>query len=116
MSDNQTEKSVTRKDADGNEVLALTIPTIFEDLNEKEGLDKNHKRSEIIIRRLKFKHFRKLSQLSEEKQMIYAISTLTDLSEDDIDELDAQDAGEVTRVIIGFMNSFMNLAQNMMPK
>lgn len=46
--------------------------------------------------------------------MIFAISELTGLSETDIDELYAEDAGAITKVIIGFMKSFMDIAKEVM--
>ncbi len=94
-------------------VITLSIPTVFPDLNKKEGHEPDFETTEITIQPLKFKHFRKISSLPQEKQMLYAISTLTGLSDDDVDVLYAEDAAEVTKVILGYMKSFMDVAKTM---
>ena len=94
--------------------VSLSSPTAFPDLNQKEGKEANKVRNEIEIRRLKFKHFKKLNEIKPDEQMIYAISELTGLSESDIDELYAEDAGAITKVIIGFMKGFIDVAKDVM--
>lgn len=95
-------------------IIKLSAPTVFPDLNIKEGLDSGHARTELSIDRLKFKHFKEMNQIKPEEQMIYAISQLSGLSENDIDELYAEDAGEITKTIIGFMKTFVDVAKEMM--
>jgi hypothetical protein len=94
--------------------ITLSAPTVFPDLNRKEGKEEGASRNEIEIKRLKFKHFKKLNDINPEEQMVYAITELTGLSESDIDELYAEDAGAITKVIIGFMQSFMDIAKNVL--
>lgn len=90
--------------------ITLVEPTIFPDLNKSQEQPENFARSEIQVSRLKYKHLRHMQTLSEDKQMTYAISSLTGLSNDDMDELDAEDAAKITTVIYGFMEKFMQLA------
>lgn len=97
-----------------NIVVTLSAPTVFHDLNLKEGKEPKHARTEIVLHRLKFKHFKEMNKIPQEEQMIYAISELTDLSSDDIDELYAEDAGEITKRIVGFMQTFVDVAKNVM--
>lgn len=94
--------------------VQLSAPTVFPGLNHKQGKENGFARSEIEIKRLKFKHFKKLNEIKQEEQMIYAISELTGLSAEDIDELYAEDAGAITKVIIGFMKGFMDIAKDVM--
>lgn len=94
--------------------LKLSSPTVFPDLNEKEGKPADYAREELQVSRLKFKHFKEMNNKPQDKQMIYAISELTGLSENDIDELYAEDAGEMTKTIIGFMKSFVDVAKDVM--
>ena len=95
-------------------IVTLSAPTVFPDLNLKEGKDPTHARTELILHRLKFKHFKEMNKIPQEAQMIYAISELTGLSDDDIDELYAEDAGEITKRIVGFMQTFVDVAKNVM--
>lgn len=94
--------------------IKLSAPTVFADLNAKEGKDPTYARQEISLQRLKFKHFKEMNKIPQERQMIYAIAALTGLSDDDIDELYAEDAGEITKQIVGFMQSFVDVAKNVM--
>lgn len=94
--------------------IQLTAPTVFADLNAKQELDADHARSEVQVSRLKFKTFRAMSALPEERQMMFAISELTGLSENDIDELYTEDAAAITQQIIGFMQSFIDITKRMM--
>lgn len=94
--------------------IKLSAPTAFPDLNKKEGKEHHATRDEIDVNRLKFKHFKKLAEIKPDEQMVYAITELTGLSSDDIDELYAEDAGAITKVIIGFMKGFMDIAKDMM--
>ena len=95
-------------------IVKLSTPTIFPDLNTKEGKPADFARDELHVMRLKFKHFKALNQMDPTQQMISAISMLTGLSENDVDELYAEDAGAITKVIIGFMSSFMDVAKDVM--
>lgn len=95
-------------------VIKLSAPTVFPELNKKEGLENDYARKELPIARLKFKHFKQMNQMKPEEQMIYAISELSGLSENDIDELYAEDAGEITKTIIGFMKTFVDVAKEVM--
>ena len=94
--------------------IPLSSPTVFADLNRKEGKEPDYARHELTLQRLKFKHFKAMNNIAQEKQMTYAISELTGLSDDDIDELYAEDAGEITKRIVGFMQSFVDVAKNVM--
>ena len=95
-------------------IIKLSAPTVFPDLNQKEGQAADHPREELAVKRLKFKHFKKLNEVKQEEQMLYAICELTGLSNDDIDELYAEDAGAITKIIIGFMKGFMDVAKTVM--
>ena len=89
------------------------MPTAFEDFNRSNGKTEDYVTTEIRVKRLKYKHFEKLQAIPSNRQMQYAISTLTGLSQGDIGELDADDAAEITKVIYGFMTKFMKLAGQM---
>ncbi len=93
--------------------VKLSAPSIFPDLNQADKKPKNHKRNEIKLSRLKFKHFKQMHELPPENQIFYAISTLTGLSNNDIDELYTEDLGQITKLIIGFMKDFVEVAQEM---
>lgn len=93
--------------------VTLSSPTIFPDLNQTEGKDLDFARENILISRLKFKHFKQMQHLQDSQQMQFAISALTGLSENDIDELFAEDAAEITSVIYGFMQKYLLLAKKM---
>lgn len=95
-------------------IINLTVPTIFADLNKAESKDESHARDTLKVDRLKFKHFKKMQSMSEAEQMQYAICALTGLSETDLDELDAEDAAEITGVIYGYMQKYLDLAKKMM--
>ncbi len=95
-------------------IVKLSEPTVFSDLNQKEGKPTDFARDAIEVQRLKFKHFREMQGLKEEEQMQYALKTLTGLSTADLDELYAEDAAEITTVIYGFMSKYLTLAKKMM--
>lgn len=90
--------------------VQLEIPTVFKDLNEKEGKDIGFKRTSIQVSRLKFKHLKKMQALTEDEQTMYALTMLTNLSESDLDELDAVDSANIMNVVYGFMENFFKLA------
>lgn len=94
-------------------IIKLSAPTIFPDLNKSEGHDTEFARDVLTIHRLKFKHMKTLHQVDDEHQIIQLISKLTGLSEADIDELYAEDVAEVTSVVFGFMQKYVELAQKM---
>lgn len=94
--------------------VKLTAPTVFSDLNAKEEKDSDFARDEVIVRRLKFKVFREMNKLPEDKQIIFAITKLTGLSEADVDELYAEDAAYITKEIIGFMQAFIDITKNLL--
>ena len=95
-------------------LIKLSAPTVFPELNQKEGFAADFARKELHIKRLKFKHFKEMNKMKPDEQMIYAISELSGLSENDIDELYAEDAGEITKTIIGFMKTFVDVAKEIM--
>ncbi len=97
-----------------NIIVNLSAPTIFPDLNKKEGKEENFARDIVGVARLKFKHFKQMQKLDENQQMQHAISELTGLSEEDMDELYAEDAAAITGVIYGFMSKYLELAKKMM--
>lgn len=97
-----------------NIIVNLSAPTIFPDLNQKEGRDANYARDVVAVARLKFKHFKQMQKLDENQQMQHAMSELTGLTENDMDELYAEDAAAITGVIYGFMSKYLELAKKMM--
>ncbi|HEX2549547.1 MAG TPA: hypothetical protein VHM20_06950 [Gammaproteobacteria bacterium] len=97
-----------------NVIVNLSAPTIFPDLNQKEGKEEGYARDIVSVGRLKFKHFKQMQKLDENQQMQHAMSELTGLSENDIDELYAEDAAAITAVIYGFMGKYLELAKKMM--
>lgn len=94
-------------------VVELVVPTIFPELNAKEGKPSDYARTSINVSRLKFSHLRKMQSLSEDQQMLYALTNLTGLSESDLDELDAVDSASIMAVVYGFMENFFKLANKM---
>ena len=104
----------TKPVAPANSVtVALQVPTVFADWNAKNGLAADYVASELYVKRLKFGHFKQIQTVPEMEQMHKAISMLTGLSNNDIDELDAEDAAEITTVVFGFMEKYMQLARKM---
>ena len=94
-------------------IVKLSAPTVFPDLNLAEGKDLSFAREDVLVSRLKFKHFKQMQHLQDSQQMQFAISALTGLSENDIDELFAEDAAEITSVIYSFMQKYLVLAKKM---
>lgn len=90
--------------------VQLEIPTVFRDLNAKEGKNLDFERTSIQVSRLKFKHLKKMQSLTEDEQTMYALTMLTNLSESDLDELDAIDSATIMNVVYGFMENFFKLA------
>lgn len=95
-------------------IINLVVPTVFVGLNQVEGKPQDAVRETLKVDRLKFKHFKKMQGMSEAEQMQYAICALTGLSEEDLDELDAEDAAQITAVIYGYMQKYLDLAKRMM--
>lgn len=95
-------------------IIHLAFPTVFPDLNRAESKSEDYARDTLKVERLKFKHFKKMQSMSDAEQMQYAICALTGLSETDLDELDAEDAAEITGVIYGYMQKYLDLAKKMM--
>ncbi|MHB1948498.1 MAG: hypothetical protein ACYCQI_10345 [Gammaproteobacteria bacterium] len=96
-----------------NVTVKLSGLTVFPDLNKAEGKEADYARDSVSVSRLKYKHFRQMQHLDDAQQMQYAISALTGLTEADMDELYAEDAAEITSVIYGFMQKYLNLAKKM---
>jgi hypothetical protein len=61
------------------------------------------------------KHIKEMQTISPEKQITWAIKTLTGLSDNDLDELFAEDAAEITKTIFGFVEKYFSLAKDMYP-
>ncbi len=91
-------------------VLELTVPTVFQNLNQAEGKEANFERTSLTIKRLKLKHILKMQTLPEDTQMFEAISLLTGLDSEDISELDAVDAAQLTSLVYESMTEFFKLA------
>lgn len=94
-------------------VIELTVPTVFPDLNQKEGKEADFARSNLNISRLKFSHLKKMQTMKEEDQMLFALTNLTGLSESDLDELDAADVAKVMSIVYGFMEDFFKLVNKL---
>ena len=94
--------------------LELVVPTVFPDLNKKNGYPDDHETSSIEVQRMKHKHFRKMQSMQEQKQIHYVMSALTGLSDNDLDELDVEDSAKLSEVIFSFMQHHAELAKKMM--
>jgi hypothetical protein len=104
--------SNTTLNSQDNVILNIR-PTIFIDLNKKNGLAADHHSTTITVNRLKHKHLRVMQKLAEVDQMNYILSELTGLSEVDLDELDAEDSAALTEVIFDFMKKYAEIARKM---
>lgn len=93
--------------------IQLSGPTVLADLNKKESLAENHERDFINIDRMRYGHIKEMQTISPEKQIAWAMKTLTGLSDNDIDQLYAEDAAEITKTIFGFVEKYFMLAQQM---
>lgn len=93
--------------------IQLSAPTILADLNKKEGLADNHEREIIHVARMRYGHIKEMQTISPEKQITWAIQTLTGLSDNDMDQLFAEDAAELTKTIFGFVEKYFTLAKEM---
>lgn len=91
--------------------IQLTVPTVFPDFNKLYNHQINHESLSIFVQPMKHKHFRKMETLPEPKKIHYLMQELTGLTQNDLDELDIDDSAELTKVIIGYMKKFVELAK-----
>lgn len=92
----------------------LSEPTIFTDLNKKEGIDLESTRNELTLKSLKYKHFRSVLNYPEEDQMHQLMLAMTGLSDNDIGELTPNDAAEISHIIFDSMKKYMELGQKIL--
>jgi len=93
--------------------LQLQYPTVFKDLNAKQGVPPDHVTEELEVSRMKHKHFRKLQSIPEEEHIHYIMRELTGLSDRDLDELDAEDSAALSELIFNFMQRYSEIAQKL---
>lgn len=92
----------------------LTEPTVFADLNKKEGKEMEFVRNELTLKGLKYKHFRSILSYPEEDQMHQLMLSITGLSDNDVGELTPNDAAEISHIIFDSMKKYMELGQKIM--
>ena len=95
-------------------MFQITEPTIFPELNQKEGLDPNHERSSLPLNKLKYKDFREIVKYPEEDQMHHLMLEMTGLSESDLGELSPDDAAEISTIIYEAMKKYIQLGQKIL--
>lgn len=91
--------------------FSLSEPTVFPELNKKEGKEEIFVRSEIPLNTLKYKHFRSILKYPDEDQMHHLMLLMTGLSEEDMGELIPSDAAELSHIIFESMKKYMELGQ-----
>jgi hypothetical protein len=91
--------------------IHLSTPTVFPELNAKEGREANFARDSVKVERMRYGHIKEMQTISPEQQTLWAMQTLTGLSEKDIDQLFAEDAAEITQTIFGFIEKYFTLAK-----
>ena len=95
-------------------VLKLAYPTVFPKLNHAKGFTPDYVTHELIVQRMKHKHFRKLQNMREDQQLHYLMGELTGLSQDDIDELDAEDSATLSEILFGFMKKYAEISHKIL--
>ena len=93
--------------------IQLSSPTIFSDLNQKEGLGVEDPREFLDVKRMRYSHIKEMQMISPEKQTLWAIKKLTGMSDEDVDQLYAEDAAEITKTIFGFVQKYFALAKQL---
>ena len=91
--------------------IQLSDPTAFPDLNSAEGKEPSYERTELELKKLKYKHFRSIMKYPDEDQMHHLMMAMTGLSEDDIGELSPSDAAEISAAIFDSMKKYMELGK-----
>lgn len=92
-------------------VFNLSEPTVFVDLNQKEGKEPSFSRDTITLNTLKYKHFRSVLSHPEEDQMHQLMLSITGLSDNDLGELTPNDAAEVSHLVFNSMKKYLELGQ-----
>jgi hypothetical protein len=91
--------------------FTLSEPTIFPELNKKQGKPADDAVNEIPLATLKYKHFREVVKYPEQDQMHHLMMAITGLSEDDIGELTPNDAAGISAIIFEAMKKYFELGQ-----
>jgi hypothetical protein len=91
--------------------IQLDEPTVFLDLNKKEGVAADFERSELKLNSLKYKHFRAVLQYPEADQMHHLMLAMTGLSENDLGELSPATAAEISGLVFESMKEYLKLGQ-----
>lgn len=81
------------------QVIHLSEPTIFPELNKQESQQVDFRRETLTVEKLKYKHIRAALKYPEIDQMHQLMIMLTGLNENDIGELAPQDAAKLTLVL-----------------
>lgn len=79
-----------------SQIINLTEPTVFPELNKKESKEINFARETIQLTPLKYKHIREALKYPVPDQMHQLMIMLTGLNESDIGELSPEDAAKLT--------------------
>jgi len=95
-------------------IFNLGEDTVFTDLNKKESKENNFSRNELVLKSLKYKHFRSMLSYPEEDQMHQLMMAITGLSDDDLGELTPNDAAEISTIIFDSMKKYMELGQKIL--
>lgn len=97
-----------------NTLLKLQVPTVFEHYNRHNGIAPGTPVTDLEVKRMKYKHVRKMQTMKEEEQMNYIMRELTGLSQEDLDEVDAEDAAALFEIVFSYMQKYADIAKKAM--
>lgn len=88
------------------QVINLSEPTIFQELNKQEEKNLDYGRETIKVEKLKYKHIRAALKYPEIDQMHHLMMMVTGLNESDLGELLPEDAAKLTSILYSSLMKF----------